>query len=498
MLLNEISGLNKQNHKLINDSKRAKIKLKQLSNEILSLNKRLKKHKHFFDVLIIDKGISISYIKQNKDKNCSDNQKQIRDYYDSTWALNYNNLLIGKNKQKEKYNWKNNTSNNNKKNNSINANISFNKLDNKSKSKVNKSNINKSNKNHMHINYLNKIQRNINNIMDIFHDQNDYLSPYEINHNEPGSLKKENYYKLKARETSPSPNDKLKYSTINNNNNKNKSQIILNANGNMEKIKLYRKIKDYHKLFDRKLSQITRNIMPKSIRRTLSALHNIRNSSPNFYDSYRNLCSNNIKNISKNNNSSLKRKNRYKQLNSSNSNNYHNISANSNKKRSINYFRKKTPHRISTQRKEITPNIKINKNFHNLYSSSNSKSKLQYNDNLKSSIDNSNQKKPIKKINLSNVSNISSSNNNNLNLYNSSKNSNKIQNLFNKDNDNLKNINKINNNNNIVDGMLNNVLIIANIKNKFEVNTVSHGINKHSSFKKFKYNFANNSVSSNK
>ena len=99
----EVRSIQKAIQDVTRKIEQEKIKLKQLSNEILSLNKRLKKHKHFFDVLIIDKGISISYIKQNKDKNCSDNQKQIRDYYDSTWALNYNNLLIGKNKQKEKY-----------------------------------------------------------------------------------------------------------------------------------------------------------------------------------------------------------------------------------------------------------------------------------------------------------------------------------------------------------------------------------------------------------
>ena len=75
--------------------------------------------------------------------------------------------------------------------------------------------------------------------------------------------------------------------------------------------------------------------MPKSIRRTLSAIHNIRNSSPNFYDSYRNLCSNNIKNINKNENLNIKRKNKFKQLNNSNSNNYINISANSNQKKHI-------------------------------------------------------------------------------------------------------------------------------------------------------------------
>ena len=349
----------------------------------------------------------------------------------------------------------------------------------------------------MHINYINKIQRNMTNIMDFLNEPNDCFTPYNINKLDSTSYKNDNKKLLRSKEISPSPQDKLKYSTINHTNKRNNSQILLNPNGNMEQIKLYRKIKDYNKLFDRKLSQITRNIMPKSIRRTLSAFQNIRNSSPNFYDSYRNICSNNIKKINKNSNLSLKRKNKYRQLNSSNSNiNYHNISANSNKKKSINYFRKKTPHRVNSQRKEITPNLKINNNFHNLYSNSNSKGKMLFNDNLRSSLDNSNHKRQFKKINISNVNNISAPNNH-FNSYNSTKDSNKVNNLINNDN-NLKNNNKINHNNNLIDGMLNNVLIIANIKNKFEVNTVSHGANKHSSFKKFKYNLSGNSVSSNK
>ena len=442
----------------------------------------------------------ITYItkEKNTDKESIESkEKQIKEYNDSSWGINYNNLLIGQNKHKEKNSGKNSNSNNNKKNNTANSNNSLNKQESKSKSKIKKSNINKLNKNRMHINYINKIQRNMTNIMDFLNEPNDCFTPYNINKLDSTSYKNDNKKLLRSKEISPSPQDKLKYSTINHTNKRNNSQILLNPNGNMEQIKLYRKIKDYNKLFDRKLSQITRNIMPKSIRRTLSAFQNIRNSSPNFYDSYRNICSNNIKKINKNSNLSLKRKNKYRQLNSSNSNiNYHNISANSNKKKSINYFRKKTPHRVNSQRKEITPNLKINNNFHNLYSNSNSKGKMLFNDNLRSSLDNSNHKRQFKKINISNVNNISAPNNN-FNSYNSTKDSNKVKNLINNDN-NLKNNNKINHNNNLIDGMLNNVLIIANIKNKFEVNTVSHGANKHSSFKKFKYNLSGNSVSSNK
>ena len=442
----------------------------------------------------------ITYItkEKNTDKESLESkEKQIKEYNDSSWGINYNNLLIGQNKHKEKNSGKNSNSNNNKKNNTANSNNSLNKQESKSKSKIKKSNINKLNKNRMHINYINKIQRNMTNIMDFLNEPNDCFTPYNINKLDSTSYKNDNKKLLRLKEISPSPQDKLKYSTINHTNKRNNSQILLNPNGNMEQIKLYRKIKDYNKLFDRKLSQITRNIMPKSIRRTLSAFQNIRNSSPNFYDSYRNICSNNIKNINQNSNLSLKRKNKYRQLNSSNSNiNYHNISANSNKKKSINYFRKKTPHRVNSQRKEITPNLKINNNFHNLYSNSNSKGKMLFNDNLRSSLDNSNHKRQFKKINISNVNNISAPNNH-FNSYNSTKDSNKVKNLINNDN-NLKNNNKINHNNNLIDGMLNNVLIIANIKNKFEVNTVSHGANKHSSFKKFKYNLSGNSVSSNK
>ena len=470
----------------MNDVKRSKIKIRQLNNEILSLSKRLKKSNRIFDLLIINKEVSISFVSKGKNKDKKYSEKQIKEYNDNSDA-NYNNLKIGKNKQKDKNNGKNNISD---KSTRI-------KADYKTKSKNKKANNSNLNKNRMHLNYIYKIQRNMTNIMDFINDQNECFTPYHINKIDSGSLKNETKKKIRSRETSPSSQDKLKYSTVIQSNKRNKSQILLNSGGNIEKIKLYRKIKDYHKLFDKKLSQITRNIMPKSIRRTLSAFQHIRNSSPNFYDSYRNLCNNNnINSNNKNSNLSLKRKNKYRQLNKSNSTkNYHNISSTSNKKYSINFFRKKTPNKVNSQRKEITPNIKIKNNFHNLCSNSNSKSKMQFNDNLRKSIDNSEQKKQFKKININNANNISAPINN-LNSYNSTKDSNKVKNLINKDNI-LKNANKINNNN-IIDGMLNNILIIANIKNKFEVNTVSHGANKHNSFQKFKYNLSGNSVSSNK
>ena len=133
---------------------------------------------------------------------------------------------------------------------------------------------------------------------------------------------------------------------------------------------------------------------------------------------------------------------------------------------------------MNTQRREITPSLKLNNNFFNLYYNSSTKNKMQYN-----SIDNSYHKK-IKKNNIINVSNISAPNQN-ININNIIKDGNKIKKIINNDNKS-KNIYKINPHNNIIDGTLNNVLIIANIKNKFELNTASLGVNKNSSFKKFK------------
>ena len=470
LYLTEISGLKKQNERLLNDIKKYKIKIKQLNNEILSLNKRLKKQKYYFKSLIIDKGISITYKTKENNKEKEKNENNIKEYNNNSWGINYTNLLLGKNKQKEKNISINNISNN-KRHNSLNSN---NKNETKSRVKMFKSTINKLNKHRININYINKFQKNMTNIVDIHHEQNDNFIPFDFNQINSASSKNRSQKQIRTREISPSSIDKLKYSGLNHSNNRNKSQIMFKSNGNIGKLQFYRKIKDYHKLFDKKIGEMTKNIIPNSKRKTLSAFHNIRNSSPNFYDTYRNICSN----INKNTNLKLKRKNKYKHLNISNSNNYNNNSSNIIIKKPINYFRKKTPHKMNTQRREITPSLKLNNNFFNLYYNSSTKNKMQYN-----SIDNSYHKK-IKKNNIINVSNISAPNQN-ININNIIKDGNKIKKIINNDNKS-KNIYKINPHNNIIDGTLNNVLIIANIKNKFELNTASLGVNKNSSFKKFK------------
>ena len=93
----------------MNDVKRSKIKIRQLNNEILSLSKRLKKSNRIFDLLIINKEVSISFVSKGKNKDKKYSEKQIKEYNDNSDA-NYNNLKIGKNKQKDKNNGKNNIS----------------------------------------------------------------------------------------------------------------------------------------------------------------------------------------------------------------------------------------------------------------------------------------------------------------------------------------------------------------------------------------------------
>ena len=87
---------------MLNDIKKYKIKIKQLNNEILSLNKRLKKQKYYFESLIIDKGISITYKTKGNNKEKEKNENNIKEYNHNSWGINYTNLLLGKNKQKEK------------------------------------------------------------------------------------------------------------------------------------------------------------------------------------------------------------------------------------------------------------------------------------------------------------------------------------------------------------------------------------------------------------
>ena len=141
---------------------------------------------------------------------------------------------------------------------------------------------------------------------------------------------------------------------------------------------------------------------------------------------------------------------------------------------SINNFRKKTPHRVITQRKEITPNLKINRHLYSSSNSNNKQSKLKNSSN--------NQNRIIKKNSLSyNSSNIASNNNNsNYNSNNIVKNHNKIKDLLNSHNNSNFNHFKKLNHNNIIDGILNNALVNANIKSRSGANTInSSSVNNH-------------------
>ena len=479
----QITELNKLNDKLINEEKKLKTKLKEQETEINNLKKNLKKKmndNNNFERLYIFKGSSFQYISNDK------NIKKIRGYNDNSGSINYNMSLQEKDKEKDKE--KSNSSQ--YKNNSINkiyskTNLLYNvSSNNSSKNRMNK------NKTQNYYNYMNKIQKNITNILDFFHEQNECYSPCNLIVS--SSFKKENQLKSSSKESSPSSHNKLKYSSINSNCNRNNNQVminvntnIINSNGSIEKFKLYKKIKDYHKL-DKKLKEMTRNIIPKSIKRTLSAFQNRRNSSPNFYDNNRHY-SNINKHINKNSNNSKKRKNitpnKNKQLNSADIKKYNNISVHINGKKSINNFRKKTPHRLIAQRKEITPNLKVN---HYLCSSSNSNTKPQTKDNLRKNNNNCNQNRIIKKASLSNNStNIVSNSNSNFNSNTLIKNHTKMQSLINNhNNNNFTNFKKIKTNK-IVDGILSNALVIANIKNKSGSNTINSSMSNHSSLRKF-------------
>ena len=474
-----------QNNELIKQVKFLKNRLKEKENEINNYKIKLKESvtgNNIFPDLNICKEKELIYLSQKRLKDKS--AIKIKGYNDNSTVINYNNSLIDKDKDKEKDKEKSNSSQ--YKNNSIKKYSKTNLL--YSVNNTNKNRLNK-NKTQNYYNYMNKIQKNITNILDFFHDQNDCYSPCNFNPIDSTSFKKENQMKSKSKESSPSSQNKLKSSTINNNNtNRNNSQVminvntnIINSNGSIEKLKIFKKIKDYHKIFDRKLNEMTRNIIPKSIKRTLSAFQNRRNSSPNFYDNNRQFSNKHV-----NKNSNLKKKkiitpNKNKQINSTTNKKYHNISVHSSGKMSINNFRKKTPHRVITQRKEITPNLKINRH---LYSSSNSNNKQSK---LKSS--NNNQNKIIKKNSLSNNNNtniVSNKNNNsNYNSNNIIKNHNKIKDLLNSHNNSKFNHFKKLNQNNIIDGILNNALVNANIKNRSGANTINSSSANNHNLRKF-------------
>ena len=447
------------------EEKRLKIKLKEEENEIIHLKSKLKSETNnvIFEKLIICKENSLLHLPNKKYIDNKTNKRHISYKNILEESNNKDNKILKEkieiiNKNNSNYSSKNKKSKTNLLSNENNGNINKNK-----NNKYQLSNIN-----------MSKMKNNISHVIDYIHLPNDYYSPSNYNKIDSTFFKQEN--QEISKKSSPTSQNKL-FSTINNNNcNRNNSQVminvntnIINSNGPIEKFKLYKKIKDYHRIFERKINEITRNIIPKSIKRTLAAFQNRRHSSPNFYDYHRQNQYSNINNqINKNSNSNIKKKKtstpkKNKDINSS-TKNYSNISINSNGKKTINNFRKKTPHRIVRQRKEISPNLKMN---HYLYSSSNSNTKLQSKDNLKNNKNkNNNYIRIMKKNNISNnnTSKISSNNVSNFNSNNLFKNHIQIQNLLNNLGSNDFNNFKKLNHNNIFDGIINNNLIIGNIK----------------------------------
>ena len=500
----EIAELIKEKNKFMKEEKLLKIKLKEKENELINLKyifKKENKNNYMFSGLMICKENSIIYLSTKLNIEFKNYNKVLKQYNKISEERNYNNFLREKEKGKERRKVKCNNSIHNKSNSVNNSNIrkhttvniSSNSNNNNNNSTKNIINKNKNN------NYYDYVKKNIANIIDFIHDQNDINSPSNFIKIDSTFFKKEkNQSKSKSKETSPSSHNKFKYSTINNNSNRNNSQVminvntnIINSNGSIEKFKFFKKI------FDRKLNEMTRNIIPNTLKRTISAFQNRRHSSPNFYDNHRQREYSTInKNFSKNSSTNIKNLKKKKklsphknrQLNSTNKN-YSNISVHSSRKKSINNFRKKTPHRVVTQRKEISPNLKIN---HYLYSSSNSNTKQQSKDNLKNSKNSSNHIRIIEKNSIShNTSNIFA-NNSNYNTNHLIKNHSKIDNLLNShQNNNYNNFKKLNNYN-IIEGILNNGgLIVSNSKSRSGISTINNNLSNHSSLRNFKYSSSN-------
>ena len=462
-----------------------KLKLKEEENQIIHLKSKLKNRKKNinFERLSICKENSILHLP---------NKKNIKnDIYNKIQEKIENKKDKRKNKEI-----------NTNKNNSIYATYSNSHKNSKQNHILSSSNNkNKSSKNKAQNYNINKFKNNIINIIDLIHDQNDYYNLGNFNKIDSISFKQENLEKSKSKKSSPSSQNK--FGTINNNsnrNNNNNNQVMINVNTNIinsnypiEKFKLYKKIKDYHRIFEKQINEITRNVIQKSIKRTLSAFRNRRHSSPNFHENQR---QNQYSNINKqaNKNGNVKKKkggtpNKNNEINFANKN-YSSISNHSNGKKTINNFRKKTPHRITRQRKEISPNLKME---HYLYSTSNSNTKLQSKDNLKYNKKDSNYIRIMKKNSLSNnTSKIASNNVSNFNTNNLIKNHIKIQNLLNNlentDFKNFKNFKKLNH--------LNSNLILGNIKSKSGINTINSSMSNHSSLKKFKFISSNLDVQS--
>ena len=278
------------------EEKRLKIKLKEEENEIIHLKSKLKSETNnvIFEKLIICKENSLLHLPNKKYIDNKNNKRHI----------SYKNILEESNNKdnkilKEKIEIINkNNSNYSSKNKKSKTNI----LSNENNGNINK---NKNNKYQLSNINMSKMKNNISHVIDYIHLPNDYYSPSNYNKIDSTFFKQEN--QEISKKSSPTSQNKL-YSTINNNGNRNNSQVminvntnIINSNGSIEKFKFFKKI------FDRKVNEMTRNIIPKSLKRTISAFQYRRHSSPNFYDNHRQKEYSTInKNFTKNNSANLK------------------------------------------------------------------------------------------------------------------------------------------------------------------------------------------------
>ena len=240
-LLKQITELNKNNNKLIKEKKKLKNIIRAQENEILNYITKLQKS----DAC---KGLTIS--KQNSfffssnDKKISYNTfKEIEGLSDSSQNKNNGNSIYSSKTLNRKYSSKSRIIYNINNNNSIN------------KHKINKNQIQN----------FHKIQKNVNNILEYLNEQNSYFSPTDCYIT---SFKKNNFNKIKIKNSSPHIQHKYKYSTISNSNcSRNNSQVLINVNTNIinstnsiEKLKLYKKIKYYNQIFSQKIIEMSPTI----------------------------------------------------------------------------------------------------------------------------------------------------------------------------------------------------------------------------------------------
>lgn len=444
-LKKEINELNKVNNKLLKEKKKLKSKIKEKENEILNYITKLKWNKSNNNKnkgLIIDKQNSFN-INSNNKNNLFKNIKEIEGYNDSSHFKN--NSIHSVKSISKKYS---------------KSKILYNLNSNNSKTKLNKN----QNQN------FNKIQKNVSSILEYLHEQNSCFSPtdYIIS-----SFKRDKINKIRSKDSSPYTQHKFKYSTISNNNcSRNNSQVminvntnIINSNSSIEKLKLYKKIKYYNQFFSQKIKEISKNIIPNSIKRTLSSLYKRNNSSPSINKN------NSTKQFSsKTSNRNLKKKiiSSYKINKQTNKSYKGNMSIS--EKKTENSVKKKIQYKLIKQKKEATENLKVKK----ICTTAKQKSMKPQEKN--NSIKSRNHKTIMKNSSSNNVGNMTSINFTKFHSKNIVKNYNKIKNLVN-------NGVKTSNDNYIDEKKVTNFLLNANKK----ASNFNNTMNNNSAIRKFNY-----------